>query len=73
MTEMYVAHALIGPRKYIQGRGLISSLADDRREGGDRAKRTIHNMPWSVDAEMVCDAMIAADAYGRAFREAARV
>jgi glycerol dehydrogenase len=33
---------------------------------------TIHNMPFSVDAEIVCDAMIAADAYGRAFREAAR-
>ena len=32
---------------------------------------TIHNMPFSVDAEIVCDAMIAADAYGRAFREAA--
>jgi glycerol dehydrogenase len=30
---------------------------------------TIHNLPFSVDAEMVCDAMIAADAYGRAFRE----
>lgn len=29
---------------------------------------TIHNMPFSVDAEIVCDAMIAADAYGRAFR-----
>lgn len=27
-------------------------------------------MPFSVDAEIVCDAMIAADAYGRAFREA---
>jgi glycerol dehydrogenase len=33
---------------------------------------TIHNMPFSVDAEIVCDAMVAADAYGRAFREAAR-
>ena len=33
---------------------------------------TIHNMPFSVDAEIVCDAMIAADAYGRAFREAIR-
>ncbi|MGN6170017.1 MAG: glycerol dehydrogenase [Solirubrobacteraceae bacterium] len=31
---------------------------------------TIHNMPFSVDAEIVCDAMIAADAYGRAFCEA---
>jgi glycerol dehydrogenase len=31
---------------------------------------TIHNMPFSIDAEIVCDAMIAADAYGRAFREA---
>jgi glycerol dehydrogenase-like iron-containing ADH family enzyme len=31
---------------------------------------TIHNMPFAVDAEMVCDAMVAADAYGRAFREA---
>ena len=33
---------------------------------------TIHNMPFSVDAEIVCDAMIAADAYGRALRAAAR-
>jgi glycerol dehydrogenase len=33
---------------------------------------TIHNMPFAVDAEIVCDAMIAADAYGRAFREAVR-
>ena len=29
---------------------------------------TIHNMPFSVDADIVRDAMIAADAYGRAFR-----
>lgn len=34
-------------------------------------EETIHNMPFSVDAEVLCDAMIAADAYGRAFREAA--
>jgi glycerol dehydrogenase len=33
---------------------------------------TIHNMPFPVDAEIVCDAMIAADAYGRAFRKTAR-
>ena len=33
---------------------------------------TIHNMPFPVDAEIVCDAMIAADAYGRAFRATAR-
>ena len=33
---------------------------------------TIHNMPFPVDAEIVCDAMIAADAYGRAFHEGAR-
>jgi glycerol dehydrogenase len=33
---------------------------------------TIHNMPFPVDAAMVCDAMIAADAHGRAFRAAAR-
>jgi glycerol dehydrogenase len=32
----------------------------------------IHNLPFAVDAAIVCDAMIAADAYGRAFREAAR-
>jgi glycerol dehydrogenase len=32
---------------------------------------TIHNMPFPVDAETVCDAMIAADAYGRAFRAGA--
>ena len=29
---------------------------------------TIHNMPFLVDAAIVCDAMIAADAYGRALR-----
>jgi hypothetical protein len=29
---------------------------------------TIHTMPFLVDAEIVCDAMIAADAYGRALR-----
>jgi glycerol dehydrogenase len=33
---------------------------------------TIHNMPFTVDAELVCDAMIAADAYGRAFRGSTR-
>lgn len=33
---------------------------------------TIHNMPFFVDAEIVCDAMVAADAYGRAFRQTAR-
>ena len=33
---------------------------------------TIHNMPFPVDAEIVCDGMIAADAYGRAVRDAAR-
>jgi hypothetical protein len=32
---------------------------------------TIHNLPFAVDAAIVCDAMIAADAYGRAFGEAA--
>lgn len=46
MPEIYVAQALIAPRKY--------------------------NMPFPVDAEIVCDAMIAADAYGRAFRKTAR-
>lgn len=30
---------------------------------------TIHNMPFTVDAEILCDAMIAADAYGRAFHQ----
>ena len=30
---------------------------------------TIHRMPFPVDAEMLCDAMIAADAYGRACRD----
>jgi glycerol dehydrogenase len=34
---------------------------------------TTHNMPFPVDAEIVCDAMIAADAYGRAFNESAQV
>jgi hypothetical protein len=29
---------------------------------------TIHNMPFLIDAELVCDAMIAADACGRALR-----
>jgi glycerol dehydrogenase len=33
---------------------------------------TIHNMPFPVDAEILCDAMIAADAYGRAFHAGAR-
>ena len=32
---------------------------------------TIHNLPFPVDAAIVCDAMIAADAYGRAFSESA--
>jgi hypothetical protein len=29
---------------------------------------TIHNLPFAVDAEIVCDAMIASDAYGCARR-----
>jgi hypothetical protein len=46
--------------------------------GDSRASEHTPALPWieacrrSVDAETVCDAMIAADAYGRAFREAAR-
>jgi glycerol dehydrogenase len=61
--------------------GLTTTLGEVGLGGADRddlmraAKaatmpgETIHNLPFSVDAEMVCDAMIAADAYGRAFRE----
>jgi glycerol dehydrogenase len=60
--------------------GLPTTLEQVGLEGADRddlltaAKaatmpgETIHNMPFPVDADIVCDAMIAADAYGRAFR-----
>jgi glycerol dehydrogenase len=55
--------------------GLGGADRDDLMTAANAAtmpSETIHNMPFSVDAEIVCDAMIAADAYGRAFREAAR-
>jgi hypothetical protein len=38
----------------------------------ERARRTIHDMPLPVDTEIAGDAMIARDAYGRAFRAAGR-
>ena len=62
--------------------GLPTTLAGVGLEGVTRADlmrvattatmpgETIHNLPFPVDATIVCDAMIAADAYGRAFREA---
>jgi glycerol dehydrogenase len=31
-------------------------------------QETIHNMPFAVTAEMVVDAMVAADAFSRAYR-----
>ena len=64
--------------------GLPTTLEGVGLGGADRAdlmtvaeaatmpNETIHNMPFTVDAEIACDAMIAADAYGRAFRESAR-
>jgi glycerol dehydrogenase len=65
--------------------GLATTLDEVGLGGADRDElmmvanaatipgETIHNMPFRVDAETVCDAMIAADAYGRAFHEAARI
>jgi glycerol dehydrogenase len=55
--------------------GLDGVDRDDLMKAADAATmpgETIHNMPFSVDAEILCDAMIAADAYGHAFRETAR-
>jgi glycerol dehydrogenase len=55
--------------------GLGSAGRDDLMTVAKAAtvpSETIHNMPFSVNAEIVYDAMIAADAYGRAFREAPR-
>jgi glycerol dehydrogenase len=55
--------------------GLAGVDRDDLMTAADAATmpgETMHNMPFPVDAEIVCDAMIAADAYGRAFRAAAR-
>ena len=137
MTEMYVPQTLVAPRKYVQGRDLLSSLGKYVEElgkdalviadmhgakvnfgtltqlaleerptmeindfiafcnsvglattleevglgGADRddlmmaaeaatmPNETIHNMPRPLDAQIVCDAMIAADAYGQAFHE----
>jgi glycerol dehydrogenase len=54
--------------------GLNGADADDLMAAAKAAtmpNETIHNMPFPVDAQMVRDAMIAADAYGRAFRESA--
>jgi glycerol dehydrogenase len=62
--------------------GLATTLEEVGLGGADRDElmmvanaatvpgETIHNMPFRVDAESVCDAMIAADAYGRSFHEA---
>jgi glycerol dehydrogenase-like iron-containing ADH family enzyme len=111
--------ALVGPRKYIQGRGVLGPLGEHVNELGkdalvvadenvwglagviafcmsvglpttleelDLAKagreqlltvataatapgETIHNMPFAVTPEMVVDAMVAADAYTRAYRQ----
>jgi glycerol dehydrogenase len=69
--------------EFCRGVGLPTTLAEVGLGGVGRADlmraaaaatapgETIHNLPFAVDARMVCDAMIAADAYGRAFRAAA--
>jgi glycerol dehydrogenase len=49
--------------------GLGGAVRDDLMIVANAAtvpSETIHNLPFAVDAEIVCDAMIAADAYGRA-------
>jgi len=51
--------------------GLGSAGRDELMQVAQTAvmpSETIHNMPFPVDAEIVCDAMIAADAYGRSER-----
>jgi glycerol dehydrogenase len=75
---------LAGVARFCNRVGLPTTLEEVGLGGADRddlttvakaatlPSETIHNMPFPVDAEIVCDAMIAADAYGRAFGAAAR-
>lgn len=37
MTETYIAQALIAPNKYVQGRGLFSSLGNYVQKLGEEA------------------------------------
>ncbi|MFW5972335.1 MAG: hypothetical protein ACOCRL_02485 [Bacillota bacterium] len=72
---------LISPGKYVQGKGTIKELPVTLEELGLKEvtrdnimkvskasvveDETIHNLPFNVDADMVCDAIIAADQLGK--------
>lgn len=61
----------VGLPTTLAGVGLDGAGRDGLMKVATRATapgETIHNLPFTVDAAMVCDAMVAADAYGRAFR-----
>lgn len=64
----------VGLPTTLAGVGLEGARRDDLIQVATAATapgETIHNLPFPVDATIVCDAMIAADAYGRAFRAGA--
>jgi glycerol dehydrogenase len=51
MTETYVAQTLIAPRKYIQGRGLLSSLGKYVSELGKDALVVADETVWGLVRE----------------------
>jgi glycerol dehydrogenase len=53
MTETYVAQALIAPRKYVQGRGLMSSLGKYVAELGKDALVIADDGVWGLVRETV--------------------
>lgn len=62
----------VGLATTLEDLGLTDADRDDLMKVAETATlptETIHNMPFPVDAHIVCDAILAADAYGRAFRE----
>ena len=53
MSEMHVAQALIAPRKYIQGRGLLSALGKYVAELGQDALVIADESVWALVRENV--------------------
>lgn len=60
MAETYVAQALIAPRKYVQGRSVLSSLGRYVRELGEDALVIADEHVWGLLGESVARSLAAA-------------
>ena len=60
MAETYVAQTLIAPRKYVQGRGLLSALGKYVEELGQDALVIADENVWALVREAVQQSLAAA-------------